>query len=90
MATRVLPSPVFISAMLPRWSAAPPMSCTSKWRRPRVRRGGLAHGGEGLGQQVVEALAVFVALAQLDGVSFFSSSSVRSVKSSSRALIAFA
>src|SRR3712207_5620366 len=33
----VLPSPVRISAMLPRCSAAPPMSCTRKCRWPRVR-----------------------------------------------------
>ena len=38
MATRVLPSPVFISAILPSWSTLPPMSWTSKWRIPRVRR----------------------------------------------------
>ncbi len=37
MATRVLPSPVFISAILPSWSTLPPMSCTSKWRMPSVR-----------------------------------------------------
>src|SRR5215211_5514100 len=34
---RVLPSPVFISAMWPLWRATPPTSCTSKWRLPRVR-----------------------------------------------------
>ena len=34
---RVLPSPVFISAMLPPWSTMPPISCTSKWRMPIVR-----------------------------------------------------
>ena len=32
MATRVLPSPVLISAMVPRCSTMPPISCTSKWR----------------------------------------------------------
>src|SRR5450759_1092157 len=37
VATRVLPSPVFISATLPRCSAAPPMICTSKWRLPSGR-----------------------------------------------------
>ena len=38
VATSVLPSPVFISATQPRCSAAPPMSCTSKWRWPSTRR----------------------------------------------------
>ena len=37
MATSVLPSPVFISAILPWCSTMPPMSCTSKWRWPSVR-----------------------------------------------------
>src|SRR3984885_5037251 len=37
-AVRVLPSPVFISEMLPMCSAAPPMTCTSKCRWPMVRR----------------------------------------------------
>ena len=37
VATSVLPSPVFISAILPPWSTAPPMSCTSKWRMPSAR-----------------------------------------------------
>ena len=36
-ATRVLPSPVRISAILPWWRTAPPMSWTSKWRMPSVR-----------------------------------------------------
>ena len=35
--TRVLPSPVFISATQPKCSAAPPMIWTSKWRWPSVR-----------------------------------------------------
>ena len=35
--TKVLPSPVFISAILPWWSTAPPISWTSKWRIPSVR-----------------------------------------------------
>ena len=29
-ATRVFPSPVFISAMRPRWRIMPPINCTSK------------------------------------------------------------
>ena len=37
MATSVLPSPVFISAIMPRLSTMPPMSCTSKWRMPSAR-----------------------------------------------------
>ena len=35
--TRVLPSPVFISAIQPKCRAAPPISWTSKWRWPMVR-----------------------------------------------------
>ena len=35
--TSVLPSPVFISAILPSCKAIPPISCTSKWRSPMVR-----------------------------------------------------
>ena len=62
VATRVLPSPVFISAMLPRCSAAPPMTWTSKGRMPMHPLGGLADGGERLGHQVVERLAVLEAL----------------------------
>ena len=38
VATSVLPSPVFISAMLPMWSAAPPITWTSKCRLSRTRR----------------------------------------------------
>ncbi len=38
VATRVLPSPVFISAMLPRCSAAPPITWTSKCRLSSTRR----------------------------------------------------
>src|SRR3954453_23600341 len=37
VAVSVLPSPVFISAMLPPCRTIPPMSCTSKWRMPIVR-----------------------------------------------------
>src|SRR5829696_6289621 len=37
VAVSVLPSPVFISAIEPSWSAIPPMSCTSKWRWPSPR-----------------------------------------------------
>ena len=36
--TSVLPSPVFISAIQPKCSAAPPMTWTSKWRWPSTRR----------------------------------------------------
>ncbi len=38
VATRVLPSPVTISAMAPLWSTMPPINWTSKWRMPRFRR----------------------------------------------------
>src|SRR5206468_881813 len=38
VATSVLPSPVAISAILPSWSTMPPISWTSKWRMPTVRR----------------------------------------------------
>jgi hypothetical protein len=34
VATSVLPSPVFISAISPRWRTTPPTICTSKWRIP--------------------------------------------------------
>src|SRR5918998_3358479 len=37
VAASVLPSPVFISAILPSCSTMPPMTCTSKGRIPRVR-----------------------------------------------------
>src|SRR3954468_4905988 len=37
VATKVLPSPVFISAMSPSWRTMPPISCTSKRRTPIVR-----------------------------------------------------
>src|SRR3990172_101054 len=38
VATSVLPSPVFISAILPLCRMAPPINWTSKWRWPMVRR----------------------------------------------------
>src|SRR5687767_1283221 len=37
VATSVLPSPVFISAILPLCSTMPPSICTSKWRMRNVR-----------------------------------------------------
>ena len=37
VATSVLPSPVFISAILPLCSTMPPSICTSKWRMRSVR-----------------------------------------------------
>src|ERR1700744_4335579 len=37
VATRVLPSPVFISAILPECRTMPPIICTSKWRMPTAR-----------------------------------------------------
>ena len=44
---------------------------------PRVRTAGLAHGGECLGQQVVQVLAVLQALAELPRSGPRSSSSER-------------
>src|SRR5260370_10377594 len=38
VATSVLPSPVFISAIFPSWRTMPPINCTSKWRMLRWRR----------------------------------------------------
>ncbi len=38
VATSVLPSPVFISAILPSFRTMPPINCTSKWRMPSFRR----------------------------------------------------
>src|SRR6059058_2624070 len=38
VAVSVLPSPVFISAIEPSWRTIPPISWTSKWRWPSVRR----------------------------------------------------
>ena len=68
VATRVLPSPVAISAIVPSCSTMPPMSCTSKWRiRTRATRR-LAARGEGLGQEVVELLAAGEPLAELVGL----------------------
>ena len=46
----------------------PPISWTSKWRMPSARLPGLAAEREGLGQQVVERLAVAGALAQRVGL----------------------
>ena len=68
MATSVLPSPVFISAILPLCSTMPPISCTSKCRMFSTRRPGLAHDGKRLDQQVVERLAVGDALPELRGL----------------------
>ena len=65
METRVLPSPVFISAIQPKCRAAPPISCTSKWRWPITRLAASRHDGERLEQEVVEVLAVVEALAEL-------------------------
>ena len=68
MATSVLPSPVFISAILPlvQDHAADQLHVEV----PHVERAaaGLADDGEGFGQQVVERLAVGEPLAELDGL----------------------
>ena len=61
--TRVLPSPVFISEIMPSCRAMPPMSCTSNGagracgERPHAQR-------QSIGQQVVEGLPRREALAQ--------------------------
>ena len=65
VATSVLPSPVFISEMLPWCRTTPPSICTSKWRMPRRRLRGLAADRERLRQDVVQRLAVGQALPEL-------------------------
>jgi len=50
VATRVLPSPVFISAMRPRWRMAPPITWTSKWRNADRALRRLTHHREGFGR----------------------------------------
>ena len=64
MATRVLPSPVFISAMAPLWSTAPPMSCTSKCRMLSTRRPASRTTANASGMQVVQRLALGQPLAE--------------------------
>ena len=68
VATSVLPSPVLISAMRPECSTAPAdqlhVVVPLADRAPRS----LAHGGERLGQQVVERLAGQRAAAELGGL----------------------
>ena len=65
MATSVLPSPVFISAMSPSWSTIAPISCTSKGRMSDGAPGSLAHGRVCLEDEVVELLAVLQPLPEL-------------------------
>ena len=67
VATSVLPSPVFISAMPPRCRTMPPMSCTSKWRIAEHAPARLAADGERLGQEVVERLALVEPASELGG-----------------------
>ena len=57
MATRVLPSPVTISAILPPCRTMPPINWTSKWRMFKITPARLAAGRERLGQEVVERFA---------------------------------
>ena len=57
MATSVLPSPVFISAILPWWSTAPPIELHVEVPHVQHAAAGLADDGERFGQQVVERLA---------------------------------
>ena len=68
VAARVLPSPVFISAMLPRCRAAPPISCTSKWRMPSVRLAASRTAANASGSRSSSDSPFDVALAQLDGL----------------------
>ena len=64
MATSVLPSPVFISAIFPWWSTAPPISWTSKCRMFEDAPARLAYDGKGFRQQIVERLAFREPLAE--------------------------
>src|SRR5881628_688195 len=50
VATSVLPSPVAISAIVPSWSTMPPISWTSKWRIPTVRRAASRHTAKASGR----------------------------------------
>ena len=61
MATRVLPSPVTISAILPPCRTIPPINWTSKCRMFKITAAGFAAGRECLGQEVVERFARRVA-----------------------------
>ncbi len=59
---RVLPSPVFISAIHPKWRAMPAHQLDVEVALAEHPPGRLAHEGERLDQQVLEALAVVEAL----------------------------
>ena len=65
MATSVLPSPVFISAILPLCSTDAADELHVEVPHVQHAAAGLAHDGERLGQQVVERLAVGDARAEL-------------------------
>ena len=65
VATSVFPSPVFISAILPRCSTIPPTSCTSKCRHGEHAPPRLAHHREGIDQQIVELGTLIAPLAKL-------------------------
>ena len=58
MATSVLPSPVRISAMAPSCSTMPPIELHVEMALAEGALGGLAHGGEGGNEKVVERRAV--------------------------------
>ena len=66
--TSVLPSPVFISAMLPTMQGGAAHQLHIEVALPDRAAGGLAGHRERLGQQVVEGLAVGDSLAELDGL----------------------
>ena len=57
MATSVLPSPVFISAMRPWCSTTPPSTCTREGAHTQYPVSCLPADGEGIGQNVVQRLA---------------------------------
>ena len=67
VATRVLPSPVFISAILPWCKTMPPINWTSKGRMPRIR-GSLPRHRESFGKQIIEFFPVFQSLLEFGGL----------------------
>jgi hypothetical protein len=57
VATRVLPSPVRISAIFPLCKAIPPSSCTSKWRIFRTRLLASRYRGKCFDQKIIQRFA---------------------------------
>jgi hypothetical protein len=86
VATSVLPSPVRISAISPRWSdAADHLHVVMALAEHALGR--LAHRGEGFGQQLVERLAGGQPLAELDGLAASSSSVSAEIDGSNAAIL---